>query len=74
MIIFKDLIHYCQVGRGISTRRRGGRGTFIVVCSVETLKQKKNTRTDTGGGGRGDPDRLLSDRKRTGLRPEGCSA
>lgn len=41
MIIFKDLIHYCQVGRGISTG-----GHLIVVCIAKTLKQK-TTRIDT---------------------------
>lgn len=56
MIIFKDLIHYCQVGRGYQQEH------FIVVCSVKTMKQK-TTRADIredlascwpiGGGGGG---------------------
>lgn len=43
-MIFKDLIHYCQMGRGISTR-----GEHFCCSVVKTLKTKESTRTDTEG-------------------------
>lgn len=43
-MIFKDLIHYCQMGEG---HINNGENTYCSV--VKTLKTKESTRTDTEG-------------------------